>query len=111
LKDLQKCHLVADMQQFMSIVMSHCHYSFTLGKGTQVDYDISALERHFISSLVHGRPQFDLNSAIEVLRSRDIHTPANFAEIRQNVHPQVREYFCLHLSSHKLLTSIDSWCM
>ena len=89
LKDLQKCYLVADEQQFMSIVMSHCHYSLTRGKGTEVEYDIPALERHFVNRFVHGRPLFDLSTACVVLQRKNIHNSTNFASIRKNISPQV----------------------
>ena len=74
----------------MSIVMSHCHYSLTRGEGTKVDYDIAALERHFLSRYVHGRPLFDLSTAPIVAHSRNIHCSENFAIIRKNICPQVK---------------------
>ena len=89
LRDLQSCYLVAGKQQFMSIVMSHCHYSLTLGKGTEVHYDIAALERHFLSRFVHGRPRFDPSTAPIVDQCRNIHNSKNFANIRKNIRPQV----------------------
>ena len=90
LRDLQSCYLVADKQQFMSIVMSHCHYSLTRGKGTEVHYDIPALERHFLSRFVHGRPLFDLNTAPMVVQRKYIHSSENFITIRKSIYPQVR---------------------
>jgi len=92
LRDLQSCYLVADKQQFMSIVMSHCHYSLTRGKGTEVHYDLPALERHFLSHFVHGRPLFDLKTAPIVVHCRNIHNSENFAAIRKNIRPQVATY-------------------
>ena len=86
--DLQSCHLVVGKQQFMSVVMSHCHYSLTRGKGTEVYYDIAALERHFLSHFVHGRPLFDLSTAV-VVQCRNIFSSKNFATIRKNIRPQV----------------------
>ena len=73
----------------MSIVMSHCHYSFTLGKGHEVHYDLPALERHFLSRFVYGKPLFDLNTASVLQQRKDIHNSENFAAIRRNVYPQV----------------------
>ena len=71
----------------MSIVMSHCHYSLTRGKGTEVHYDIAALERHFISRFVHGRPLFDIKTAPIVIKCRNI--SEKFPTIRKNIRPQV----------------------
>lgn len=65
--------------------MSHCHYSLTRGKGTEVHYDIPALERHFLSRFVHGRPLFDLNTALVVTQQKYIHSSENFAIIRKNI--------------------------
>ena len=89
LHELQSCYLVANERQFMSIVMSHCHYSFTRGKGTEVHYDLSALERHFLSRFVYGKPLFDLNTACVVHQRKYIHSSENFAAIKRNVDPQV----------------------
>ena len=96
LKDLQKCYLVADEQQFMSIVLSHCHYSLTRGKGTEVEYDIPALERHFLNRFVHGRPLFDLSTACVVLQRKNLHNSENFAAIRRNI----SQVICISLSIH-----------
>ena len=88
----------------MSIVMSHCHYSLTRGKGTQVHYDIAALERHFLSRFVHGRPLFDPSSAPTVVHCRNIHISENFAAIRKNIRPQVMLAYaicilCMHTNN------------
>lgn len=95
LRDLQSCYLVVEKQQFMSIVMSHCHYSLTRGKGTEVHYDIPALERHFLSRFVHGRPLFDLNTAPIVVQQKYIHSSENFKAIRKNIRPQVCTYIII----------------
>ena len=79
----------------MSIVMSHCHYSLTRGKGTEVHYDFAALERHFLSRFVHGRPLFDPSTAPTAVYCRNIHSSENFAAIRKNIHSQVYA-FCMH---------------
>ena len=90
----------------MSIVMSHCHYSLTRGKGTEVHYDIAALERHFLSRFVHGRPLFDPGSAPTVVHCRNIHSSENFAAIRKNIRPQVilvqysALFLCVHASKN-----------
>ena len=89
LHEVQSCYLVTNERQFMSIVMSHCHYSFTLGKGTEVHYDLPALERHFLNRFVYGKPLFDLNTACVLHQHKNIHNSENFAAIRRNVHPQV----------------------
>ena len=89
LHEVQSCYLVANKQQFMSIVMSHCHYSFTRGKVTEVHYDLLALERHFLSRFVYGKPLFDLSTACILHQHKHIHNSENFAALRRNVHPQV----------------------
>ena len=74
----------------MSMVMSHCHYSFTRGEGTKVNYDLHALERHFLTQFVYGKPLFDLRTACILHQCKYIHNSENFAAIRRNVHPQVK---------------------
>ena len=89
LHELQDCYLVANERQFMSIVISHCHYSLTHGKETEVHYDLPALERHFLSRFVYGKPIFDLSTACVVDQCKTIHNSENFAAIKRIVQPQV----------------------
>ena len=81
----------------MSVVMSHCHYSLTRGKGTEINYDLPALERHFRNRCVHGRPLFDLNTACVVIQHKNLHTSENFAAVRRNISPQVHLIYPLHV--------------
>ena len=90
LHELQSCYLVANERQFMSIVMNHCHYSITRGKAIEVHYDLPALEKHFLSRFVYGKPLFDLRTACVVHQHKYIHNSENFTAIRRNIHPQVR---------------------
>ena len=109
LRDLQSCYLVVGEQQFMSVVMSHCHYSLTRGKGTEVYYDIAALERHFLSHFVHGRPLFDLSTAPIVVQCRNIHTSENFAAIRKNIRPQVGSLLSYVINTNKYLVLLETY--
>ena len=86
--------------------MSHCHYSLTRGKGTEVNYDIAALERHFLSRFVHGRPLFDLNTAPIVIQCRNVLTSENFDTIRKNIRPQVM--LTVYCNMHAWLYILDS---
>ena len=42
---IHDCHLLIYEQQLPSIILSLCHYSLVVGKGQDVSYDLSALEK------------------------------------------------------------------
>ena len=89
--------------------MSHCHYSLTRGKGTEVHYDLPALERHFLSHFVHGRPLFDLSTAPIVVQNRNIYSPENFAAIRKNISPQVGTLFSHVMNTNSYLMFLETY--
>ena len=86
--------------------MSHCHYSLTYGKETEVHYDLPALERHFLSRFVYGKPFFGLSTACVLDQCKNIHNSENFAAIRRNVHPQVGS--CVNI---ECINTALSFCM
>ena len=85
---VQQCHLLDYEQQVLSIVLSHCHYSLTFGKGHSVSYDHQALEKHIMNRFVYGKPLI-LSDIPQVVYRRDVYTAVTFASIRKKVKPQV----------------------
>ena len=85
---LHRCHLLDYEHQLLSIILSHCHYSLTLGKGEDVSYDLPALEKHILDRFIHGKPTI-LADIPQVVYRRDVYNAATFAAIRVKVKPQV----------------------
>ena len=81
---LHRCHMLEYEQQLQSIILSHCHYSLTVGKGQKINYDLPALEKHILDRFIYGKPiiQVDIPN---VAYRKDIYTVESFLEIRKRV--------------------------
>ena len=91
---IKRCHFVQHGQHLQSVILSHCHYSLTVGKGQDVRYDLLALEKHILNQFIYGKPtiKFDETSIPNIAYSKDIYTAETFRAIREKVHPQVSNY-------------------
>ena len=91
--------------QLLSIVLSHCNYSLTFGKGQEIKYDHEALEKHILDQFIHGKPKI-LSDIPHVVYRKDIYTTVTFAAVRKKVKKQVRCTFTDFLldSLHTSLT-------
>lgn len=92
---IQRCHLVDYEHQLLSIVLSHCNYSLTFGKGQSVKYDHAAIQKHILDRFIHGKPMI-LSDIPHVAYRKDIYTTVTFAAIRRKVNNQVSIFlhFC-----------------
>ena len=86
---LHLCHMLEYEQQLQSIILSHCHYSLTVGKGQEITYDLPALEQHILNRFVYGKPTI-LVDIPHVAYRQAIYTTESFIEIRKKVRPQVK---------------------
>lgn len=86
LRQVRCCHLLDYESQILSIVLSHCHYSLTAGKGQKISYDLPALEKHILDRFIHGKPLI-LSDIPQVVYRSDVCTAETFARIR-NMIPQ-----------------------
>ena len=78
------CHLVDYERQLLSIVLSHCNYSLTFGKGQSVKYNHQALEKHILDRFIYGKPRILLDIP-QVVYHKDIYTTVTFAAVRKKV--------------------------
>ena len=98
LRDLQKCHVIDYQQELMHVILSHCTYSLKLGSGTDISYDLPALEKHILDRFFSGRPQIvreeqlqgaglvAVGEGIPVLAFKgDVLQTFNFLKVRQNI--------------------------
>ena len=46
------------------MVYAHCNYSLEIGKGTEVSYNLPALERQLIEIFVRGKPYVDIKVVV-----------------------------------------------
>ena len=94
--------------QLLSIVLSHCNYSLTFGKGQSIKYDHAALQKHTLDRFIHGKPKI-LSDIPHVVYRKDIYTTVTFAAVRKKVKNQVLH---VHLYYHFTLSLIvRMWCL
>ena len=89
LSQLQECHLLSYESHIISVVLSHCHHSLEVGKGTDIQYDLQALEKKIVDKFIHGKPLIQFENAPRVVYRKDTHNVQMFMDIRSKV-PQVR---------------------
>ena len=85
LTQINSCHVVDYEHQLIPIVLSHCQYSLTYGKGQQIEYDFAALEKHILDRFIYGKPRIMLEIP-NVVFKEDRYTEATFGAIRKKVH-------------------------
>ena len=92
LSQLQECHLLNYESHIISVVLSHCHHSLEVGKGTDIQYDLQALEKKIVDKFIHGKPLIQFENAPRVVYRKDIHNVQMFMDVRTKV-PQVSNDF------------------
>ena len=86
---VHRCHFLEYEQHLQSIILSHCHYSLTVGSDQTIKYDLPALEKHVLNRFIYGKPVVLLDIPCVAYR-KDIYTAETFQDIRRKVKPQVK---------------------
>ena len=89
LNQLHECHLLNYESHIISVVLSHCHHSLEVGKGTDIQYDLQALEKKIVDRFIQGKPLIQFENAPRVVYRKDVHDVQKFMYVRKKV-PQVR---------------------
>lgn len=103
---IHRCHLLDYEQHLQSIILSHCHYSLTVGKSHEIKYDQPALEKHILNRFIYGKPTIQL-SAFSVAYRKDVYTVETFQQIRSKVKPQVHTVKSSYLQLHNHYVELD----
>ena len=85
---LHRSHMIEYEQKIQSIILSHCEYSLTVGKGQEIKYNLPALEKHILNQFIYGKPTIQLHIPNVGFR-KDLYTVATFIDVRRKVKPQV----------------------
>ena len=85
LSQLQDCHLLNYESHIIPVVLNHCHHSLEVGKGTDIQYDLPALEKKIVDRFIHGKPLIQFENAPRVVYRKDTHDAAKFNDVRANV--------------------------
>ena len=106
LSQLQGCHLLNYESHIISVVLSHCYHSLEVGKGTDIQYDLKALEKKIVDRFIQGKPLIQFENAPRVVYRKDEHDVQKFMDVRQKV-PQVRIlYFAMIFISFTIISCI-----
>ena len=97
---INRCHLLDFEQHLQSIILSHCHYSLTVGKGQDIKYDLPALEKHILNRFIYGKPMIHLGIP-NVAYRQDLYSTDTFLAVRQKVKPQVYAWSPCALAHHQ----------
>ena len=81
---LHRCHMLEYETQIQSVILSHCCYSLTVGKGREISYDLRALESYIRNQFIFGKPTI-LNDIPNVGYRKNVYTVETFLEIRTTV--------------------------
>ena len=85
---IHRCHLLDYEDQIVSVVLSHRHYSLTVGEAHSITYNHHMLQKHILDKFIHGKPMI-LSDIPQVVFSSDNHTTATFDAVRSKVKDQV----------------------
>ena len=88
LEKLQDGQIIHFEHQISHVVFSHCKYSLKAGRGADVSYDFTALEKHILDRFVRGKPFITCNVPLMSYRS-DVLQAQTFNKIRKSIQ-QVR---------------------
>ena len=84
LEKLQDGQIIDFEHQISHVVFSHCKYSLKAGRGADVSYDFTALEKHILDRFVRGKPFMTCNVPLMSYRS-DVLQAQTFNKIRKSI--------------------------
>ena len=88
LSQLQACHVLNYEHKLIPVILTHCQYSLKYGKGTEVDYDVEAIERDLFDKFIFGKPLILVDEMPRVVFRKDAHDVTFYESIMASV-PQV----------------------
>ena len=94
LAKLRPLHVLQySLNQLMTIVSAHCHYTLRPGQEkAETVYDFQALQRQLLNELVYGKPMIkEPKKMLQMVYRKDVYTIEKFNEIKSKVDPQVTQ--------------------
>ena len=92
LAKLRPSHVLQySLNQLMTVVSAHCHYSLRVDQGTAAEtvYDFHALQRQILNQFVYGKPMIKVKKLPQMVYRKEVYTAEKFEKIKSKVHPQV----------------------
>ena len=91
LAKLRPSHVLQySLNQLMTVVSAHCHYSLRVGQEkAETVYDFHALQRHLLNEFVYGKPLIRVKKMPQMIYRKEVYTAEKFDKIVSKVRPQV----------------------
>ena len=86
---VQPFHMVSYEGEIDSVILTHCRYSLSFGKGQEVEYDFAALEKHIYDRFLVTKPEMDRRSQPLMVYTSDIIRRDVFQQLKEKLKPQV----------------------
>ena len=79
-------------EEIDSVVLAHCQYSLAFGKGQEVTYNYSTLEKHIYNHFIAGKACIDKSTQPVMVYTSDIIRKDIFQQLQEKINPQVYNY-------------------
>ena len=79
-----------------SVILTHCRYSLSFGKGHEVEYDFAALEKHIYDRFLVTKPEIDGRSQPLMMYTSDVIRQDIFQQLKDKIKPQVHTLYSLN---------------
>jgi hypothetical protein len=101
LEFVTSAHLVAyDVEKdLMPLVLAHCDYSLSVGQGTNITYNLPALEKQIVDRFVNGKAHVEMKDCRIAFR-KDVYNSSLFVRLQQRIRQEE-----LPLSLQRQITS------
>ena len=86
---VQPFHMVSYEGEIDSVILTHCRYSLSFGKGQEVEYDFAAIEKHIYDRFLVTKPEMNRRSQPLMVYTSDIIRRDVFQQLKGNLKPQV----------------------
>ena len=94
---VQPFHMVSYEGEIDSVILTHCRYSLSFGKGQEVEYDFAALEKHIYDRFLVTKPELDRRSQPLMVYTSDIIRRDVIQQLKEKLKPQVS---CMNISGN-----------
>ena len=71
LSQLQPCHVISYENKLLPLILTYCQYYLQYGKGTEVEYDATAIESDLFGKFIFGKPLILIDEMPIVVLSND----------------------------------------
>jgi len=105
LSQLQPCHVISYENKLLPLILTYCQYCLQYGKGTEIEYDTTAIEKDLFEKFIFGKPLILIDEMPIVVLSND----DTFYESIATKVPQVNATMLIHFNLFAIHTFNMAW--